>query len=368
MRITPTPKGAGLLLLCAWQLAPILAMIRHSSLLFPHYLLVVMPGPFILAGYFLSKLCTRIRASYLPLRPALLYGLYGLASLIVIAQLAGSVASIRDMDHGNFSDILANGVRYNDLHSLQQVLHDADQLAEQRHLKRIFIGADFSTENMMYYFGEHMQHQTTVFSTENCLLLPSQTDGPAILILPPSNPIDTKLAEKTGARLLQSSSRLSGAPFKIYEIYPSATQLSSPENTLAQSIQLLPQGSVDRLGDHQTSWLTSKWIILRNHPSSYNMTYSYRFNVMLNHRATSTLDSTCTFSTAHAGDQILAVSMLSKQDTPPLFATVKAFSYNETPDTPMFGIFHLESHRRLLSQISNLQTSTGKRELTLKLK
>ncbi len=90
-RITPTPAGAGLLLLCAWQLAPILAMIRHSSLLFPHYLLVIMPGPFILAGYFISKLGA-IRTSYLPLRAFLLCGLYGMASLVVIAQFAGSVA------------------------------------------------------------------------------------------------------------------------------------------------------------------------------------------------------------------------------------------------------------------------------------
>ncbi len=213
----------------------------------------------------------------------------------------------------------------------------------------------------MYYFGEHMQHQTTVFSMESCLFLPNQADGPGILILPPYNPIGTELAEKTGARLLQEASRLSGAPFKIYEIYPPATQISSPGNIFGRDIQLITQGSVNQLGDNKSNWLTSKWIVLHNHSSSYNMTYSYRFNITSNGQTPSNIDTTCTFSNAHAGDQMLAISKLPPiQDIPAIFATVKVFSYNEAPDTPMLGPFNLESHRHIMSQVRNLQMSTEK--------
>lgn len=161
--ITPTPKGAGLLLLCIWQIVPVLVLTRHSAELFPHYLLVVMPGPFILAGYFIARLGAWIHRPYSPLRTLLCLGLYGMALIVVLAQLAGSVASIRDRNHGNFVDT-ADGRYFNDLGSLERVIHDADQLADQRHRKRVFIGTDFSTEYTMYYFGEHMRHQTTVFT------------------------------------------------------------------------------------------------------------------------------------------------------------------------------------------------------------
>jgi hypothetical protein len=364
-RIMPTPAAGGLLLLCVWQLAPILALIRHSSPIFPHYLLVAMPGPFILAGYLISKLSAWRHVFHWGFRILLLSGLYAMATLVVIAQLAGSIATIRDVDHGNFYDIADGGIYYSDLYSLQRLFHTADRLARQRHLKRIFIGADFSTEPMMYYFGEHMEHQTTVFSLDTCLFLPSQADGPGILIVPPYNPIGTELAAKNGATLLQESPRLSGAPFKIYEIYPSVTQVSSPENTFAQDIQSSAQGSVDQFGDNKTSWLTSKWAVLQNHPSSYNMTYSYHFTVTLNDQTISNRDTTCTFSATHAGDQMLVASNLHVQDIAPTVAVVKVFSYSEAPDTPMLGPFHLETHRHVMSPARKLQTNTMKESIDL---
>jgi len=362
--ITPTPEGAGLLLLCVWQFAPVLALTKHSVELFPHYLLVVMPGPFILAGYFIARLGAWIHRPYSPLRTLLCLGLYGMALLVVLAQLVGSIASIRDRDHGNFVDTV-DGRYFNDFGSLERVIHDADQLADQQHLKRVFIGTDFSTEYTMYYFGEHMRHQATVFTIQTCLMLPNQADGPAILIMPPYAPMATGLVEKSGATLLEVSPRLSGEPFKIYEIYPSATQVSSPENTFAQNIQSVAQGNVDKFQGSDTSWMVSNWMLLRNRQPSYAARYSYRVVATLNDQVRSVLDTVCTFNAAQAGDQMLVASSMPFQGIIATAAMVKVMTYNETPDTPVLGPFHLESHRLMMTPLRSLQTNTGKDSINL---
>jgi hypothetical protein len=281
-----------------------------------------------------------------------------MALLVVVAQLVGSIASIRDRDHGNFVDT-ADGRYFNDLGSLQRVIYDADQLADQRHRKRVFIGTDFSTEYTMYYFGEHMRHQATVFTIQKCLMLPNQADGPAILIMPPYAPMATGLVEKSGATLLEVSPRLAGEPFKIYEIYPSATQVSSPENTFAQDIQSVAQGNVDKFQGSDTSWMVSKWMILRNHQVSYAARYSYRVVTTLNDQVRSVLDTVCTFNAAQAGDQMLVGSSMPVQGTVAATAMIKVMTYNEAPDTPVLGPFHLESHRLIMTPLRSLQTNTG---------
>ena len=60
---TLPPEACGLLLLCAWQIVPILAMLRHASALYPQYMLVVLPGPFILISYIMVGLGKRVQVT-----------------------------------------------------------------------------------------------------------------------------------------------------------------------------------------------------------------------------------------------------------------------------------------------------------------
>lgn len=196
-------------------------------------------------------------------------------------------------------------------------------------------------------------------------MLPNQVDGPAILIMPPYAPMATGLVEKSGATLLEVSPRLTGEPFKIYEIYPSAIQVSSSENTFAQDIQSVAQGNVDQFQGSDTSWMVSKWMLLRNHQPSYAARYSYRVVTTLNDQVKSVLDTICTFNAAQAGDQMLVASSMPVQSTIVTAAMVKVMTYNETPDTPVLGPFHLESHRLMMTPLRSLRKNTGKDSINL---
>src|ERR1700730_17419193 len=55
------PYRCGLTLLCIWQIVPLLFLLRHTVVLFPYYLLMLMPGPFILMGLFLDRLISWTR-------------------------------------------------------------------------------------------------------------------------------------------------------------------------------------------------------------------------------------------------------------------------------------------------------------------
>src|SRR5712691_6453503 len=50
-----TPSRCGLALLLVWQVVPILLLSRHSLPLYPYYLLILMPGPYILMGIFVAQ-------------------------------------------------------------------------------------------------------------------------------------------------------------------------------------------------------------------------------------------------------------------------------------------------------------------------
>ncbi|TMD35744.1 MAG: hypothetical protein E6J04_05050, partial [Chloroflexi bacterium] len=44
------------MILLVWQVALLLILMRHSVTMYPYYLLILMSGPFILAGFFIAQL------------------------------------------------------------------------------------------------------------------------------------------------------------------------------------------------------------------------------------------------------------------------------------------------------------------------
>src|SRR6266566_6291803 len=50
------PSRCGLVVLLVWQIMPVFILSRHTAPIHQHYLLLVIPGPFILVGFFIARL------------------------------------------------------------------------------------------------------------------------------------------------------------------------------------------------------------------------------------------------------------------------------------------------------------------------
>ena len=344
------PASGGLLLLCAWQIVPILAMLKHASALYPQYMLVVLPGPFILISYIMVVLSQRVQVTRAAFWIWLRAAVGVLLAIVIVLELANSMATVRDQTRGYFNSSL----RFYDLYSQQKVIADAELLAQQHHLKRIFIGVDIPREEMLLYLSEHMHYPTAVFFFNQCMILPSAADGPALLIMPPYVPLANRMVEAHGARLLEQAPYLNNGPFSIYEL-PAAQQSQSPltmQNTFGHELQSLGAGYQDRT---KRSVFT-RWSLLRSYPLATNTTYSYHFTVQSKQK----MESTCTFSMAHAGDQLLPSFAVAAKGAALTTLAVSVQSYATTPDWPMLGPLHLETHRVMDSRAVVLRTLEGR--------
>ena len=166
------------MLLLIWQIVSLIVLSRPTIILQEHYLIFLMPGPYILIALFITKVVELLR-HYWPRWSLLRYGVYALIGLVILGQFAGSLASVIDISTGNFDDRTFYIHYRNDLHSLQNALNEADSLAQQRHLNRVYVTTDASTALALRYLSEQMQTPTTLFDATNCLVLPNPAAGPA---------------------------------------------------------------------------------------------------------------------------------------------------------------------------------------------
>src|SRR5947209_7997824 len=56
MGLRADPARCGLVVLLVWQIVPVLLLSRHSAPIHQHYLLLVIPGPFILVGFCIARM------------------------------------------------------------------------------------------------------------------------------------------------------------------------------------------------------------------------------------------------------------------------------------------------------------------------
>ena len=194
--------------------------------------------------------------------------------------------------------------------------------------------------------------------------LPSAADGPAILIMPPYAPRADRMVKAHGARLLEQAPYLNNGPFSIYEL-PSAQQNQPPVtklNTFTHNLQFIGAGYQKRAHTD----LFTRWTLLHSYPLATNTTYSYHFSVLPQRKLKQRLESTCTFTMAHAGDQLLPSFVLSSNWAPLTTLPLRVQFYATTPDWPQLGPFHLETHRLIISQPEVLHTNTGKTSINVK--
>src|SRR5205807_699295 len=176
-----TPYRQGLLLLLIWQILLPMTLIRHSIVLYPHYFIIFLPGQFILIGLFISKMIDFVQSHRPAWNRVARYGIGALTICIIGAQLIGSVSTLIDRVNGNF-DAEATFPAYNDLSSMQHVLQEADQLAQERHIHRIYLATNYSTGSAMRYLMEQEKTPIMAFEDWHCIVLPSASAGPVIFI------------------------------------------------------------------------------------------------------------------------------------------------------------------------------------------
>jgi hypothetical protein len=345
-----SPYRCGLMVLLSWQIVPMLLLLRHSLLLYLHYFIFLLPGPCILVGIFLAKTAETINwaatdgkksggcdqsasdvtGNLLPLvgarfiapaiRPSLSIGIYALAALIIVAQFIGSIVGILDIDHGNYSDGYGHSYSigdgsmatygYNDLRTLRSALTEADQLAQQHHLNRVYVSAaGFAhTEAQFRFLSTQMHTPVTVFNS-NCITLPNPTEGPAVMLMEPYNDFAPAIVKQFAtATLVDKPKRPGGAPFWLYIVTPKPVQ-AIPQAQLSfnngQDLQLDTSSKI--FSSNGTPWIITHWTALRSFPPHDTITYTYSLAMthFLNRFHYASMPNQCTFTAMRAGDQLL---------------------------------------------------------------
>jgi len=236
----------------------------------------------------------------------------------------GSFAWLLDEVNGYHN----NGNGYNSWQDMQGAVNAADQLAQSRHLHHVYItaGSDLTYFSLHYLAGEmktpvtllsdpygtwkYLQGQVYAppSSTPNCLILPSLSQGPAVMLLEPDDPLDIALLTHfTAATLVSESPRLGGQPFRIYIVQPLPTA-SDSQVSFTHALALSTNNPGTFLGN-QPGLLETRWTNLQNLPAKYGTTYNYHFVAHTSgngagvNGATSTVD--CNFTSLAPGEQLL---------------------------------------------------------------
>ncbi len=359
------PYGGGLTLLLLWLLLPLIVLSRHSIALHTQYFFVLMPAPFILIGIFAAQMIAWSRP--VPTLHLARYGIYVLVVLITLAQFTGTISQVIDIDNGNYDGRnLQIGTYYNDFNTLQQAINDADQQAQQHHLSHIYIASDFVTRSAESYLLEHTSLHTsaTLFDVTSCLVLPAPATGPAIMLV---SPYDTyaidALRQFATLNLLARPYRLGGPPFQLYMVTPLSGQPSS--QTFINNLQFVDsQTYISHAADGTASnMLAMRWTLLRSAPTTFSDTYTYAFTLDLSNGKQ--IQSTCSLTSLHAGDQLISAFRLPANTIVPQEVSINAEYYTTYPDNPSFGPLHLEIDGTLNTPATPLTTPGGSTHLTV---
>ncbi|SRR6266446_2527468 len=363
-----TPYRCGLLLLLIWQIAPLALLLVHKIGLTWHYFLILMPGPFVLMGFFVSKLTAWLHLVsdwHGQKWHVVRYGIYVLIGLVIVAQAVNCTAAIIDTGSGNFSDRDFPPYPYhNDLRSLQHAVSEADQLAQQRHLNKVYITTDAATQTALRYLAEQMHAPTTLFDASHCLVLPNPAAGPAVLLVGPYDDLtNTLLSQFARATLIDQPTRLGGPPFRLYVVTP-AMEPPLSHTGFVQNLQLLA-GQAQNLRVNDSSLLVTRWSLLRSEQPRFRTTYSYAMTALLDGNSGQSRQNLCTFTSLQEGDELLAAFDLPIGASVPASITIKAQFFMTIPNNPIYGPLHTETNDSLSIQEMTLRTADGRDGVTV---
>jgi 4-amino-4-deoxy-L-arabinose transferase-like glycosyltransferase len=360
-----SPYRSGLAILLAWQL-PVFTLLRHNIRMQPHYLIMYMPGPYILVALLLTTLVVRSqRYAWRSINMSGQFAAGLLATLIIGAQVLGALSSVRDLGLGHFSDRDLAGVYYNDLSSLQNALVKADEIAQERHLRRIYIAADTATfEAFQLLTLRGMHTPVTVISSDYCALVPDLSAGPVLLLAGPYSSVPSLLsANFAQLSRVAETPRLGGPPFQMYTL--SAPQRSLPvQETLGGDLQMLGSQTLSK-----DLALLTYWRVTHTLPEENGKLYSYEVFVDPPYTIGEGADAQkwsaqCTLTAAARGDYLVTWFRLAPWRPTPTAVRVQTFSssYYQIP----FGPLVFDTYKLVESARKTLVSSMGKEVIPLK--
>ncbi|GHO53212.1 glycosyltransferase family 39 protein [Ktedonobacter robiniae] len=374
--LAASPQRRSLLLLLAWQIPPLVLFSRHSIDLQPQYVMVLLPGSFILIGLFFSQIvswCGMLKELSKLLRFATLV----LSIVLILTQLIGSCTWLFDEAHGYHY----HGNAYNTLQDVEGAVNTADQLAQARHLHHVYIiaGSDL-TYFPLHYLASEMKTPTTLLSdpystwkylqgqvyappssTAHCLILPSPSQGPAVMLLEPNDLLDIALLTHfTAATLVSEPTRLGGQPFRIYVVQPlPATSGSQVSFTHALALSTKSPGTIV---ENQLNLLETRWTNLKNLPAKYGTTYNYHFVEHASGNgtdgATSTVD--CNFTSLTPGEELLVpFNLPAGNSAQPVSLSISGSTRVTSHITLQYGPLDFQSILDQRSVLAPFQSSSG---------
>ena len=361
-----TPDRQGLLLLLIWQVLLPTTLFHHSITLFPHYFIIFLPGQFILIGIFIAKAIDFVQ-SHRPKWKRIVH--YALASLIVCiigAQLIGSVSALIDRVNGNFDGQATFPVVYNDLTSMQHALQEADQLAQERHIHRIYVATNFSTASAIHYLMEQERTPIMAFDDRHCVVLPSASAGPVILLSQSSDPqVNAILDHYATATLVDQPRRLGSAPFDLF-VLTARPWVAPTAQTFTHDIHLLDQHAL-QVQNKETNdrWLVTHWSAAELRKPATRTFYMIHFNIRPDGKQQGNASITCSTTSLWAGDQYFTLQNLGPHEKVPTFVTVQASSFINYPLTFPLGPLTLSTFIQKNSPQIPLHTADGKTSVTL---
>ena len=337
------PKACGLLLMLLWQIVPVLALTRHGPPVQLHYLLIVVPGPFIFIGIFLTRVISWFRQQ----EPAKLwnkvsYATYALVVFMLVIQLLGSSASLVDTTNGINNHIFG----YNSIGSLEHAFQEADHVAQEHHLSRVYVTLstvdDYDSLLLGFpYLASQMRTPATLFASTSCLVLPSPGEGPAVVLMRSTDTLALALLNHFAtATLVDEPPILGSTPFKLYIVTPRPFTQPATRAGFAGQLQLI-DSQVSRLGSRFPPMFISRWTLLHSEQPASRTTYNYSMKL---HRAGSA-QSTCLLTSVRAGDQLVVVFPLSPNDIVAHSFSVTSQFLVKSPYTITLGALHFETFK-----------------------
>ncbi|HTI15830.1 MAG TPA: glycosyltransferase family 39 protein [Dictyobacter sp.] len=343
LNIYNDPTKRGYILLLVWQCIVPLFMVRYTTPLYTHYILFLIPGPYILIALFVSKLIP-VFPRYLPRWSAALRTvLYAVTALTILGELIGVSASVSDIARGvyGYSGSASLNVYPNDAPSARNAIDAADKLAQQHHISHIYVAANHSVIQSLQYFADMTPIPATIFDDTSCLFLPSAQSGPTVFLMAPDSTLTAAmLAQYTNATLVSQPQRVAGSPYQLYLLTSKAPTIQ-PQTSLTSTGGAVQMDLLDaqskRISNGTNDYMVTRWQLSQNSPPAWRTTYEYSLRADYAGQPAASAHyrmPDCTTTDVQAGDQLLAAFQLNSTSTKtPTDLTIHTLYQVEQPVT-----------------------------------
>lgn len=352
------------LLLWLWMTVPLAYMLRHSTRLYVHYLLVVFPVIFIVAGFAVKAALDRVSRAALPAagKRALGVALAALVAMLTLGSGLHFALYIQSLADGQFTAYTFYGYP---LDEVQQLSGELAALQRRTHTTGAMI---VIPDQDRYRLPEQYLlsgGQTGAITTQRgCLALPASGSAPALALALTSDPTaHTLLASLPGARPVSRIMLAGGAPVTVYEVPPvGALPGDVPGHAVAFTAAngnglRLEAAALDAQG-----MLRLWWGVIGGAPASPGSPY-YRVMLSSASHAAAPIWLDCTPSSIAAGQTLVTWQQVPASMRHDLVVSVLAGSV--APDLVSAGPLTLLTDRPAGAPLTPMRLASGGRDVAL---